>query len=403
MVSVLFVDDNVSALQELRGLFAACDDGWDAAFVPGAEVALFLMEERPVDAVVASTTLTDMPAATFLRETKQRYPRTARIALSAPGDKGGALRALPVANQCVAKNCGAAALAGIVQRTAALQQKLFSEETRALVAQVGSLPSLPSTLAAVDALLGDDDCSPGQVADVMSADVAMVAKVLQLVNSPYFGLRAEIKDLRQAVAYLGIESLRQLAVVGAAFKAFVPARSLPQGWLPAFNAHSVAVASTVAQLARGCPKSEAHVVGTLHDIGELVVAERAPEKLALIAGELAQGVAPDDAEARHLGTTLPVIGGYLLSEWGMSNSVVDAITCQRELHQGPPKSPALRDALRLADELVAREAQSGDPRGPGSRVSVCNASLASPLPLNYARLVGLDDLVLAHGYGFQAL
>lgn len=401
MVSVLFVDDNVSELQHLRVLFSACDESWDSAFVPGAEVALFLMEERPVDAVVASTTMSDMPAAAFLRTTKERYPKTARIALSAPGDKGAALRALPLANECLAKNCGALTLAGVVQRTTSLQRRLFSEQTRQLVSQVGALPSLPKSVAALDALLTDDNCSPAQVAEVMSSDVAMVAKVLQLVNSPYVGLRAEIKDMRQAVAYLGVEALRQLAIAGSAFRAFLPDPSLACQWLSAFNAHSTAVASVMSQLVKNGPKSEAHVVGTLHDIGELVVAERAPDKLGLINADLEQGASPQEAESGHLGTTFPVIGGYLLSEWGMSHGVVEAITCQRELRHGPPGQPELRDTLRVADDLVARATQVE--HALSGAAAVCRASSARPLDEGYAGTVGLGELVLAHRLGFQGL
>jgi HD-like signal output (HDOD) protein len=95
------------------------------------------------------------------------------------------------------------------------------------------------------------------------------------------------------------------------------------------------------------------VAGTLHDIGELVVAELVPAKLIAIASEVAGGSSPDDAEIRHLGTTYPVIGGYLLSQWGMGYNVVEAITCQREAWAGPARGRALGDVVRVADYLVA--------------------------------------------------
>ena len=81
MVSVLFVDDNQASLEALRAAFGPCEERWETAFVPGGDVALHVMAERSVDAVVASTPLKGMSADSFLRLIKLQHPRTARIAV----------------------------------------------------------------------------------------------------------------------------------------------------------------------------------------------------------------------------------------------------------------------------------------------------------------------------------
>jgi HD-like signal output (HDOD) protein len=414
MVSVLFVDDNQASLQALKEAFGSCDDSWDTAFVPGGDVALHVMAERPVDAVVASAPLTGMSAASFLRLTKLKHPRTARIALSNPGDKGAMLSTLPVANQCLSKTCGTEALARVVKHTTSLQTRLFSEATQKIVAEVGALPSLPSTLAAVDAALAEEDCSLGRVAEVMSSDVAMVAKILQLVNSSFFGLRTEIRDLRQAVAYLGIEALRDFALAGSMFRAFTPSPVLPSDWLNLFNAHSLAVADTMTQLVRtSTAKCEANVAGMLHDIGELVVAERAPNKLIEIAREVSAGASRDDAEVRHMGTTYPVIGGHLLSLWGMGYNIVEAITCQRELWTGPAREYQLGDVIVVADHLVGSVTRDLRERIPATAgrglpdrapaLPVCQAVSSADLDHDYLERVGLLANVTLYNQGFLRL
>jgi DNA-binding NarL/FixJ family response regulator len=93
------------------------------------------MAERPVDAVVASTRLSGVSAANFLRMAKVQFPKTARIALSNPGDRGAMLSALPVANQCLSKACGPLVLASAVEHTTKLQRRLFSEATQRMVAE----------------------------------------------------------------------------------------------------------------------------------------------------------------------------------------------------------------------------------------------------------------------------
>ena len=227
-----------------------------------------------------------------------------------------------------------------VEHTTNLQSKLFSEATQAMVAKVGALPSLPTTLAAVDSALSEDECSLGQVADIMSGDVAMVAKILQLVNSSFFGLRTEIRDLRQAVAYLGIEALRDFALAGSVFRAFTPSPLLPDGWLASFNAHSLSVADVMTQLVRsGGAKCEANVAGALHDIGELVVAERGLDQSHRNCQRGGSRRPPGRGRIHHMGTTYPVIGGYLLSQWGMGYNIVEAVTCQREDWDWPGSRP----------------------------------------------------------------
>lgn len=362
MVSVLFVDDDAAVLRALRETY----DGrgyqdWETVFVPGADAALEAMAARPVDAVVASTRLLGMGAPSLLRLTKQQYPKTARIALSEPGDRSAMLGALALANQCLSKACSSEVLAKVVRRTTRLQGKLFSDATRRVVAEVGTLPSLPSRMAELDAALANEECSLGEIADIMSGDVAMVAKVLHLVNSSFFGLRARINDLRQAVAYLGVETLRDFALAGAAFRAFVPSPLLPDGWLLNFEAHSLAVADISGQLVRtSLAQCEANVAGMLHDIGELVVADRAPAKVMAVADDVSAGMSPDEAETHHIGTTYPVIGGYLLSLWGTGYHLVEAITCQREVWQGTARDPELADVVRVADYLAAHASPDRD-------------------------------------------
>lgn len=380
MVTVLFVDDDAAGLRALREAYDRCHSGWETRFVPRPGDALEVMSEQHVDAVVASARMSAMSTASFLRLAKQQFPKTARIALSNPGDRSAKLSALPVVNQCLSKTCGPEVLVKVVERTTRLNERIFSETTQALVDEVGSLPSLPANLIALDAALSDENCSLGHIADIMSADVAMVAKVLQLVNSSFFGLRTDIHDLRQAVAYLGIETLRDFAMAGAVFRAFSPSRSLPESWLGAFNAHSVAVADIASTLVRtSLARCEANVAGMLHNVGELVVADQAPHKLEAIAAGAADGLCAETAEQRELGTTLPVVGGYLLASWGMNFHVVESITCQRDPWDGPEREPELSDILRTADHLASAEPGAALlMAGPG-QVPVC-LSVAAPAP-----------------------
>ncbi len=354
MVSVLFVDEDLGALDDLRKMCAQRCNDWLPAFVRGGAAALERMDIAPFDAVVAGGRLVDMEGPAFLRRAKQAKPETVRISLTNAGDPGAAMRSLPVAHQCLTKPFEADVLIQVVERATELQSLLNSDATRRMLGQVGDLPSLPANLAALDAALCDEEASLGDVAKIVTRDVAMSAKVLQLVNSSFVGLRSTVRDLRQAVAYLGVETLRSLTITTEVFRVFNPSELLPGGWMERFNEHSLEVAEIAGRLVRtSAAQYEASVAGLLHDVGELVVADRAPTKLCEILSQVSAGRPSPEAETELLGATFPIVGGCLLSLWGMNYRVVEAVTRHREHWEGRQRDPELADAVHVADALTS--------------------------------------------------
>jgi HD-like signal output (HDOD) protein/CheY-like chemotaxis protein len=358
MVSVLFVDDDIGALTALRKTCTDRCHGWEPTVAQDARAALAMMDKATFDAVVAGTQMAEMDGALFLELTKRRHPEIARIALSSPLNPGAAMRCLPVAHQCLTKPCDPELLARTIERASELQALLQSPATRRMIGEVGSLPSLPANLVALDAALSSEESSLGEVARIVGRDVAMSAKILHLVNSAFFGLRTEIRDLRQAVAYVGVEMLRNLTLVTEVFRVFTPSALLPDDWMARFNDHSLEVADIAGRLVRtSTAQYQASVAGMLHGVGELVVADRAPDKLCAVLAEVSAGRSPDEAETDHIGATYPVIAGCLLSLWGMSYRIVDAVTRQRDHWDGPHREPELVDILHVADALASADTE----------------------------------------------
>jgi HD-like signal output (HDOD) protein len=354
MVSVLFVDSDVPAMESLCKTCGARSPGWQTVFAPNASAGRAILSSKPFDAVVVGTRLGEMDGASFLNLTKERCPETVRIALLDQGDPGGGMRSLPVAHQCLTKPCEPETLVRTIERSTELQALLHDNALRRMIGEVGDLPSLPSNLVALDSALSSEESSLGEVASIIGSDVAMSAKVLQLVNSAFFGVRAVIHDLRQAIAYLGIEMLRNLTTVTEAFRVFTPSPLLPDDWMARFNAHSLEVADIAGQLVgTSTARYEASVAGMLHGVGELVVAERAPAKLYTVRADVLAGRCADEAETEHLGATYPVLGAYLLSLWGTNYRIVEAVARHRESWSGPRRDPELADVVHVADCLAS--------------------------------------------------
>ena len=168
-----------------------------------------------------------------------------------------------------------------------------------------------------------------------------------------------------------METLRSLTITTEVFRVFNPSELLPGDWMERFNEHSLEVAEIAGRLVRtSAAQYEASVAGLLHDIGELVVADRAPDKLCEVLSQVSAGRPSAEAEAECLGATYPIVGGCLLSLWGMNYRVVEAVTRHREHWEGRQRDPELADAVHVADALTStgRAPHRSYAAGPGTPV-----------------------------------
>ena len=178
-----------------------------------------------------------------------------------------------------------------------------------------------------------------EVAEIISKDPGMTAKILKLVNSAFFGLRRDIANMQEATSYLGIEAIKSLVLTVNAFSQFEGRQreAIPIGeiW-----SHSLLVGSGAKLIAKteSCPTSvqeRCFVAGVLHDIGKLVLAVNFSDEYLELLRTIKSGNALCGAERARFGADHAEIGGVLLGLWGLPGAVVDAIA----LHHRPCASP----------------------------------------------------------------
>src|ERR1019366_1346638 len=117
-----------------------------------------------------------------------------------------------------------------------------------------------------------------KVADIIEQDVGMAAKVLQLVNSAFFGLAQRVTTLQAAVGYLGMETIKNLALASEAFRVFVPHPHIPLSECEAIQRHAQRTAAIAAVLPLEPASRDATVVAALlHDVGSLILAGKMPD------------------------------------------------------------------------------------------------------------------------------
>ena len=84
--------------------------------------------------------------------------------------------------------------------------------------QVRALPSLPAVVVQLMALLQQQDVNLDPIVETLSLDQALVAKVLQLANSPFYGMSGRITSIRDGINILGLRPLGTLFSCSAVFK-----------------------------------------------------------------------------------------------------------------------------------------------------------------------------------------
>ncbi|MBI9081565.1 MAG: HDOD domain-containing protein [Pseudodesulfovibrio sp.] len=168
------------------------------------------------------------------------------------------------------------------------------------------------------------------VGDLASRDVGMSAKLLALVNSPYFGFRGKVVDTSRAVVLLGADAMFALVVTLHAFSCF-KAEGVPEFSLESLWNHSARTSCIAKNLAafEGLGKEaigQASMAALLHDLGKLLLCTDFADEYNRILEEVREtGRVVSEVEKKVLGTTHAQVGAYLLVLWGIPSEVVDII------------------------------------------------------------------------------
>jgi HD-like signal output (HDOD) protein len=386
MKRILFVDDEPRLLEGLQRMLRSRRMQWEMAFANSGAEALALIAVRPFDVIVTDMRMPGMDGAELLQRVRDVAPSIIRIILSGYFQKEAAVRAVPVAHQFLAKPCDPEALREAIERACGLNATLPDEALRHAVCAIGELPALPRTSAELMQALQFPDTPLEEIGRIVEQDVGITAKVLQLVNSAFFGLRLEIATVPKAIRYLGLSTLKQLVLSAEIFRAFCPARSVRGFSLENFETHSQLTARIAARLPAPKEVSTAAVVAAmLHDVGQLILAVRLQEQFELALETSVREARPlHVVEQELIGASHAEIGAYLLSLWGMPKTVVDAVCWHHHPLQGGDAILGL-DVLaitHIADALASEHAD----RGAGFAEQGCDL-----LNLEYVTALGVAD------------
>ncbi|MBX3147894.1 MAG: HDOD domain-containing protein [Gemmatimonadales bacterium] len=360
MRRILFVDDEPRILEGMRRVLRSRRDEWEAVFISSPTDALLECNRTPFDIVVSDMRMPEMDGATFLGAIAEQWPGTVRLVLTGQTDARNALMATRVAHQFIAKPCEAAALQAVLDRACLLRDLITDPIQEAIVGSAETLPTVPAVYRLLTELLSQDEVTVTDVAAVVERDASLAAKVLQLVNSSFFGPSREVMSIEWAVSLLGSRLIQSLAMVHGVFRS-IEELALPIAFDPKREqAHAIAVGALARRLAPAPGDMEAAFsAGLLHDVGRLLLASRGPDRYdAVVEHADAHGIPMHEAEQAVLGTTHANLGAYALGLWGLPWSIIGAA----RFHHAPALDPdpaGLAIVIHAADVLVREQTSEG--------------------------------------------
>jgi HD-like signal output (HDOD) protein len=216
--------------------------------------------------------------------------------------------------------------------------------------------ALPSVVATVNRLINDSESTMKDFENVIKMDQVLVARLLKLVNSPFYGLTQTVDSISRAVAFLGMKNLHNLVVIDAVQAIFVAPRKTRGFSKKKLWHHSAAVSicsKMVAERIFGLNGDDALLCGILHDFGLLIEEQINPIGFESLISSCKSSSTLTDLENKTFGTNHCELGHLMTIDWNMSTSVQEAIR-DHHLISNEMKPESLTGIIQISEYITGQ-------------------------------------------------
>lgn len=354
---ILIVDDDSTAIQQYRDTLASKTGEWHIDYAADGDAGIAAAEIATPDIVIAALSTAERSKDDLLARLEEIAPDAQRFLTAKETDKPKLESTFGSSFHYLPSPCPAQRLITEIQRCVAIDQWLGNDRIKEVVAKMGAFPSLPPIYLKVVNALNSRHIDTETIAASISGDLAISAKLLQTVNSSFYGFDEKVGDVSEAINILGTDCVKNLVLAIQVFNSM--------GHSPEHKAvtdelwhHSMSVAVAARRIAAYEGKDEkaaeqAYTAGLMHDIGKLILLNAVPDAHAQ-ARELAQetSVSLKEAEDQAIGCNHAETGAYVLARWGMPTDLIEAVALHHEPIDSFGKSFSTLAAVHIANAIV---------------------------------------------------
>lgn len=355
---ILFVETEGDVLlRHIAGLRKIRSD-WQIVLVADPDAALELLSQRRFCLVVASFGANLNDCEGFLGDVQKRAPDVIRFALMAEQRQVCAAPPIDFAHQCYAAQCAEADIQVAIQRGIAVwMRSRESSELKSLLSRLRTLPTPPALYFKLREELDAPESDARSVARIIARDPALSARILKVVNSGFYAVPRSVVDIREAITFLGADTVNSLVLATQVFN-WMPLAGLNMDGL---WKHSLTVAALARQIAAEeggdqLTVNAAGVAGLLHDLGGLTLLANVPDRYqSLIRRAGGDEAALLGMEREQFGVGHPELGACVLALWSLPDIVVDSVGLHHEWSPDLRQKPGLASKAVFAAEWLLQE------------------------------------------------
>ncbi len=224
--------------------------------------------------------------------------------------------------------------------------------------EMADLPSMPIVIQRLQSAMAENDINISEVASIVESDQAFIARVLRLVNSPFYGLPQKISSVEAAITILGFDAVNQLLLatsVLTSFKGHVSGFNISDFWTHSFGVG--VIAKNLLLKSSREDRSFGFICGILHDIGRLLLVKIDKEKYITFYSK-SKMFTDLEAEKDYFDIDHQVLGQIVCRRWNFPENLIEIIAN----HHTPllaEKNPNIASTINMAD-MFCHALQVGD-------------------------------------------
>ena len=202
-----------------------------------------------------------------------------------------------------------------------------------IIKTANHLPHLPQVMLQLVKACGDENSDIDALTRIISSDPALTSKLLQIIASPYVNLPRQVNTIKTAVMYLGLDTIRNIAISSSAMHFFKMSKVLPLFDINLFWYHSYKCAVLARRIAieeNQVNPDEYFLAGLLHDLGSLVLMRTFPKDYGAVLEAVAGGASLFEAEISRFGVDTPQVSAWMFGQWRLNPMTSDAVLFMNE-------------------------------------------------------------------------
>ncbi len=352
------MDDEKSILKAIKRELVEAE--FDVMTANSARKALDILTEDTIDIVVSDIKMPEISGIDFLKTVKEKYPHIHRVILSGYVEEEGVFIAIQqgIATTYFVKPWKAEVLRDKLEHILKMKELFKNRKLVNTLNSIRRIPVLPRVYSDLLKAIGEKK-SNKEIADIISKDISVSTKILQIVNSAYYGIKRQITSIERGILFLGINNIKDMVLTltliseleWSKFQKQILEEIIFKSSL-INNIFNILYKKRFNQIV----KEEFSSIGITHNIGKIILLQYFPESYKNILDYYQAHPIKDfyscELEVNPDNSPHTQIGGYLLNLWNLHSINVEAALFHHEPEKSSESTREIIRIFNLAIQLV---------------------------------------------------